>query len=68
MKGLKTLPKKNTDTILELLNTNFAVLNLGLELFADTMREKKVEVVHVDWQPETEADQDEFADILKDLL
>lgn len=27
------------------------VVNLGLELFAETLRAQEVEVVHVDWRP-----------------
>lgn len=34
-----------------LINTPLKVINIGLEAFADDLKENGVEVVHLDWAP-----------------
>jgi hypothetical protein len=40
------LPEKS-----ELIGKRIKVINIGLELFAETLREQGVAVIHVDWRP-----------------
>lgn len=34
-----------------ILEQKLKVINIGLELFYETLKQQGVEVVHVDWQP-----------------
>jgi hypothetical protein len=43
------------------------VVNVGLELFADSLRQQQVEVVQVAWAPPAKGDP-ELMNILDDLL
>ena len=53
----------NIDRLLQLLNEEVKVVNIGLELFAETFARLGVEAVHVDWRPPAEGDPD-----LSDML
>jgi deoxyribodipyrimidine photolyase-like uncharacterized protein len=39
------------DKINELFNQELKVINMGLESFADELKQQGVEVVHVNWKP-----------------
>ncbi len=41
----------------DLLHTPVRAVNLGLEVFFQSLREQGVEAVHVDWQPPAGGDQ-----------
>jgi hypothetical protein len=51
----------------ELLQHKVKVVNIGLELFAQSLRQQEVEVVHVAWKPLVKGDP-ELAKILEKLL
>jgi len=51
----------------ELLQHEVKVINIGLELFAQSLRQQEVEVVHVAWKPPAEGDP-ELVKILEKLL
>ena len=53
-----------TDT---LLHGELKVINVGLTLFADSIKAQGVRVAHVAWQPPASG-KAELADLLKDLL
>jgi hypothetical protein len=36
---------------MDLKDQRIKVVNIGLELFAETLREQGVDVIHVDWRP-----------------
>jgi len=42
------------------------VINVGLELFAESLHNQKVDVLHVDWAPPAEGD-DEILNILQKI-
>jgi FdrA protein len=46
------------DGILALLRTDAAVINLGLPLFAETLSGEGVRVLHVDWRPPADGDEE----------
>ena len=57
----------NIEPVLALLAAqDFQVINLGLELFAETLVELGFKVVHVDWRPPASGDL-ELTDILAAL-
>lgn len=43
------------------------VVNIGVELFAESMRQQAVEVVHVQWSPPEKRD-DDLMDLLDSLI
>ena len=49
-----------------LSDSEIKVINLGLSSFAETLLEQNVEVIHIDWRPPAEDDQ-ELIDILDAL-
>ena len=51
----------------ELLHKPLVVINLGLEKFAESLEEQKVQVVQVDWVPPAGGDK-AMADLLDQLL
>ena len=51
----------------KLLLTPLIVINLGLKLFGDNLKEQGVEVVQVDWTPPAGGDK-EMLDLLDRLL
>lgn len=51
---------------LTILETPLRVINLGLESFADDLRDSGVTVVHVDWRPPA-GGATRFAHLLADL-
>ncbi|HBY97323.1 MAG: hypothetical protein M5U01_38550 [Ardenticatenaceae bacterium] len=54
-------------TVLQLLHTDeLRVINLGITLFAETLHTEGATVVHVDWRPPAQDDQ-ELADMLAAL-
>jgi hypothetical protein len=57
------MPTTATVTLPEQL----VVINVGLELFADTLREQQQTVTHVQWEPPAQGDA-ELLDMLDALL
>ncbi len=53
--------------IVRLLNEPIVAINLGLQVFSESLEDQEVEVVHVNWSPPAGGDQ-EMMDILEDLL
>ena len=51
----------------DLLQKPLIVINLGLKKFAESLEERQVEVVQVDWVPPAGGDQD-MIDLLDQLL
>ena len=51
----------------ELLHTPIIAINLGLQKFAKSLEEQKVEVIQVDWVPSAGGDK-EMQDLLDQLL
>ena len=51
----------------DLLQKPIIVINLGLKKFAESLEERQVEVVQVDWVPPAGGDQ-EMIDLLDQLL
>jgi hypothetical protein len=51
----------------ELLHTPIIVVNLGLQKFAKSLEDQKVELVQVDWIPSAGGDKD-MQDLLDQLL
>ena len=49
------------------LETPIIGINVGLRMFAESLREQGVQVVQVDWVPPAGGDQ-QLADLLEDLL
>ena len=35
----------------KLLNTEIKAINVGIQLFAETLKQQDVKVIHVDWSP-----------------
>jgi len=56
-----------TDTATVKLPAQLVVINVGLELFADTLREQQQTVIHVQWEPPAQGDA-ELLDMLDALL
>ena len=50
-----------------LLNSDLRVINVGLEMFAESLADQSAEVVRVNWKPPVELDP-EIEEILDDLL
>ena len=50
-----------------ILEKEVKVINIGLELFAESLQEQGIEVVHVTWEPPAKGDL-ELLDILSELL
>lgn len=50
-----------------LLHKPLVVINLGLRMFAQSLKEQKVEVIQVDWVPPAGGDK-AMADLLDQLL
>ena len=46
----------NEQQVQSLLQQEIKVVNVGLELFAHSLEEQEVEVVHVAWQPPADGD------------
>jgi len=57
------MPEKIND----LLHQPLVIINLGLENFAENMKEQGAEVVQVDWKPPAGGD-NEMMDLLDQLL
>ena len=57
------MTKKKT---IKLLNQPMHILNIGLEAFAQDLRQQQVEVVHMHWSPPAGGDED-LADLLSKL-
>ena len=41
-----------------LSNDNLQIINIGLSSFADTLSNQGIRIVHIDWHPPAEEDQD----------
>lgn len=54
---LEVFMQKPSDNTL-LSGQPLAVVNIGLDLFAETLAEQDVDVVHVQWSPPEERDED----------
>ena len=50
-----------------LLAKELRAINVGIELFYETLRDQGVEVVHVTWKPKPELEE-EYEDILSKIL
>ena len=50
-----------------LLNSDVRVINVGLQLFAESLTEQSVEVAQVNWKPPVELEP-ELEEILDELL
>lgn len=50
-----------------LLQSDLKVINIGLEIFHDELKQQAVEVVQVEWVPPAEGDR-EMANLLEKLL
>ncbi|MDP2966721.1 MAG: hypothetical protein Q8N39_11920 [Pelolinea sp.] len=55
------------DNAKELLSRSVKVINIGLKIFAESLKDQNVDVVQVDWTPPAEGDQ-EMIDLLDKLL
>jgi hypothetical protein len=51
----------------DLLNSRLNVINLGLDIFFQSLQDQRVNVVQVDWRPPTKLDK-ETEDILSKIL
>jgi hypothetical protein len=49
----------------ELFNRPVAVVNIGLKIFADALKDQAVPCVHVDWRPPAGGNQDLIAILSK---
>lgn len=56
-----------TDEVFNLLNSSLVVINLGVDKFAKTMEDQKVEVMRVDRHPPAGSDQ-EIINLLEQLI
>lgn len=56
-----------SDTVQEVLDNQLVVINLGLVKFSESLETQGVEVIHVDWTPPADGDQ-EMIDLLDALL
>lgn len=50
----------------ELIGQRIKVINIGLELFAETLKAQGVDVIHVDWRPPAGGDK-KMAELLDKL-
>jgi hypothetical protein len=55
------------NTTNELFAGEIKVINIGLELFTDTLTQQQVKVTHVQWEPPAQGDP-ELMSLLDDLL
>ena len=55
------------EKILDLFTSELKVINVGLELFRDELKEQGVKVTHVAWQPLPKLEK-EYEDILSKIL
>jgi len=55
------------EKILNLFSSELKVINVGLELFKDELKEQGVKVAHVAWQPLPKLEK-EYEDILSKIL
>ena len=55
------------EKILSLFTSELKVINVGLELFKDELKEQGVKVAHVTWQPLPKLEK-EYEDILSKIL
>jgi hypothetical protein len=51
----------------DLLNSKLNVINLGLDIFFQSLRDQNVNAIQVDWRPSTKLDK-ESEDILSKIL
>jgi hypothetical protein len=51
----------------DLLNSKLNVINLGLDIFFQSLRDQSVKAIQVDWRPSTKLDK-ETEDILSKIL
>jgi hypothetical protein len=51
----------------DLLNSKLNVINLGLDIFFQSLQDQRVNAVQVDWRPPTKLDK-ETEDILSKIL
>lgn len=51
----------------KLLETKPVVMNIGLDIFYESLRQQGVEAVHVKWQPPPQLEK-EYQDILSKIL
>lgn len=54
-----------TDTT-DIAGKKIVVINIGLELFADTLKDQDIDVIHVDWKPPAGGDK-KMAELLNKL-
>ncbi len=59
--------KEDFQRIQALLSGELHIINLGLELFAETFEQQGISYVHVDWRPPASGDTD-LNDLLSALL
>ena len=60
-------PRPDLSRVQKLLEgSELKVINLGLQIFAETLQQQGVGVIQVDWHPPAGGD-DELGDILADL-
>ncbi len=50
-----------------ILQEELRVINIGIKQFMESLAQQKVPVVHVDWKPPTEEDE-EIEELLESLL
>ena len=55
------------DKLTDLLNKPLIVINIGVKNFADSLKEQDVDLIHIDWSPPAEGDE-EMLDLLDTLL
>lgn len=55
------------ETKTDLFASEINVINIGLELFADTLKQQQIPVTHVQWEPPAQGDA-ELISLLDDLL
>lgn len=55
------------ENILKLFNSELKVINVGLEIFSDALKNQGVNVVQVIWQPTPKLEK-EYEDILSKIL
>jgi len=58
---------KSDDRAIFLLGKPLAVINVGLEIFRESLLKQGVKVIHVSWRPPAGGD-DRLANILEKLL
>lgn len=51
----------------DLLNSKLNVINLGLDIFFQSLRDQSINAIQVDWRPSTKLDK-ETEDILSKIL